>query len=243
MSEGLAKIEGLLRSWVEGYLSLPDWSQLAIATGMQELQTASGSFGVNTFMANWVIPQPKGLPSEVANIVHAIMIEWMKPNIGGVTIQSVNETQSRRVDISDNLIIVQSKENANKIYNTDNSAPHPREWRIQGYINQSIPAVDQNASLKPSLVFQQFLIDAFATSRRPVLYRSGLCPTPTRVLIESYELGRKIEGLQAYEISINLREFVSYSVPIYNYNNPSLDNKQQSGSAGMRMAGQDGKPI
>lgn len=214
--------------FVDGLLRLPLWAQFAVNTGMQALQAVIEDNLIrptDTFremvsgMKVWFVDpgDPKAKDGLIA--MEVVMKEWMKPNIGGITISPTVERQGRSVDNSENMIITQRDKSsiteALQEYVSDNSAPHPRTWHIEGYLTASVPIVDQTMGIiKPTLILQQALLDAYAQARKPVLFRSGLCQMPTQVMIDDYSIERQTEGNQAYSISIDLREWVVYDIPI-----------------------------
>lgn len=204
------------RSLVNKLLDLPTVLQFAANTGMQALKYPTSNKHYPWFKYA-IIPNIKGKASGlVAQSLNELLTEWMKPNLGGIVIEATSERQGRQVDVSENMIITQGQAGMNREYNTDNSAPHTRTWQIEGHLTQMIPYLDEHFILRPTLVVQQMLLDAYAASRRPVLYRSGLCPMPTQVLIEDYNIARAPESNNTYSVSLSLREFVSYKVPFYN---------------------------
>lgn len=229
-------------AWVNWYLDLHWGVQATFNTVAQAVKYIATNKWRPSFL-EFTTPLgkqiAKGLAStpgayKVMQVLEEFIKEWMKPNLGGIVIEAVVERQGREVDVSENMIIMQShkpgESASRREYNTDNSAPHARTWHIEGYLTQSIPMLDELFSLRPTLVLQQAMLDAFAVSRRPVIYRSALCPWFTKVLITRYELGRQIEGTQAYQISIDLREFIPYYVPIFvDPNNPSASYDATSG--------------
>jgi hypothetical protein len=227
-------------SWnalINTLLDAPDWIQQTYNLTAQVVKyPVSNKWRPAMWQAMRLIPGPSRSASGYADVgqldpfmgndgIMIAMQEWMKPNLGGIIIDVEEERQGRQIDISENMIIMQaSDQGMSRAYNTDNSAPHPRTWSLQGYLSQSMPWVDEGFLLRPSLVIQQAMLDAYAVSRRPIFYKSGLCPKPTKVLIEDYNINRVIEGTQGYKVSINLKEFIAYTVPFYK----SGSNKQTS---------------
>lgn len=237
-------IDYVWRGIVETILFLPVDLQLLFNVGLQAIQAWQNSTltqptpehikaikGLKFWFVDPGSPSGPGVPSEIIEkqrsqvaMLDLAVKEWMKPNIGGITISPTSERMGRSVENSENLIITQPTysgvlpdgyQTAGKEYVSDNSAPHPRTWHIEGMITQSIPLADQSMGImKPTLMMQQSMLDAYAQSRKPILFRSGLCPFPTLVLIDDYTLERALEGYQVYNITIDLKEWVTYNVPI-----------------------------
>lgn len=233
------------QSLVNRMLDLPAWQQFLINESMQILKYPVSNKHQPWF--KWVmIPNIKdstGALRIAEQVLTEQLSEWMKPNLGGIVINATSETQGRDIDVAENMIIVQGSTNISREYTTDNSAPHLRTWQIEGYLSQAIPWIDEHFILRPTLVAQQLLLDAYATSRKPVLYRSALCPVPTKVLIESYQLGAQVEGNNAYTVTLTLREFLTYTVPFYNKS--GIDASYIDGTTGVREAFQElaGPPL
>lgn len=136
-------------------------------------------------------------------------IALAEPNIAGIPISAPEITQEREVDVSEQMVIVQSL--SMKKYWTDNAVPHPKQWRVTGYLTSLTDILDRGVTVKPSLTLQQSYLDTIAASRRPVLFKTSRGEFST-VHIMSLQFHEEASYNNAIHIECSLREFVPYEV-------------------------------
>ncbi len=130
------------------------------------------------------------------------------PNIEGIPIISPSIQVSRDVEVSDYGVIVDSGYKKQNV--VDNATPKPRIWEIKGYITSKW-AVDIGMVLKPSLQMQAKILDAYAQSRKPLWFKTDEFEF-VRVQITNLTFSRKAEIMNAYEVSVTLKEFVPLEI-------------------------------
>ena len=171
-------------------------------------------------------PKTKSL-AEVADLGSAVAsiqattageatIKWLNsvyeatkdPNIEGIPIVSPSIQVSREVEVSDYGVIVDSGFRKQNV--VDNATPKPRTWEIKGYITSKW-AVDVGMILKPSLQMQSKILDAYAQSRKPLWFKTDEFEF-VKVQITNLTFSRKAEIMNAYEVSMTLKEFIPLEI-------------------------------
>lgn len=126
------------------------------------------------------------------------------PNIEGIPISSAEISSTRDVDVADYGVIVQQARYKQNII--DNSVPRPRTWTISGYLTSCLDT-DHGNILKPSLILQKKILDAFTKARRPLWFKTEENEF-VRVLITSLNITRTPDNMNTYPIQCSLKEFV-----------------------------------
>jgi hypothetical protein len=90
----------------------------------------------------------------------------LSPFVAGVRIETVGYKEIMDNDISEQVIIDADK---GKMYQTDNVAPKPKMWTIQGYLTPTIAEVFAfSPLLMPSLFLQKQVLRDARSSRQPI---------------------------------------------------------------------------
>jgi hypothetical protein len=145
-----------------------------------------------------------GVAREVANAMNAIADELKDPNIEGIPIHAIKETDSRDIDISTNVVIRATS--ANKDYQIDNAVPQLKQWQINGYLTSFQDGLDPFLVIKPGLLVQKALLDAYAKSRRPVWFKTHDNHFE-KVLIKHIDSAYDPQYLNGLAVNITLVEF------------------------------------
>lgn len=125
------------------------------------------------------------------------------PNIEGIVIQTESLKCTRQVNLSDSQVILQQAGTSDIV--ADNAVPRPREWSISGYIS-SVNEVDYFYVVKPSLITQTTLLDAYAKSRKPVWFKDDHnLFHKVQILDFTYDHDPKVTT--AVHVTLSLREF------------------------------------
>lgn len=101
------------------------------------------------------------------------ILAWLSmPKVAGVAIQTTSYRESCNSDVSSMPIIAPAtvgESQQGKVYLTDNAAPKPRQWDIQGYIGAIYGEPSSLAMvLQPSLLNQQEKLKKAWLNRTPV---------------------------------------------------------------------------
>jgi uncharacterized protein YjdB len=175
---------------------LPDISPLSILlTSLFVARTATEIIGDNKLR--------QGGAGLIAGVEYLTMM-LAQPQLGIVPIKTTSFKVSRTADNAKTLVL--SESGSQKSYRTDSSAPHPREWNIEGVIDLIMPLVEGRINFKPSLIMQSKYIDNRMMARIPTAFR-----TPEQeivdVLIDNFTISHDPKHTNAYNISIKLSEF------------------------------------
>lgn len=130
---------------------------------------------------------------------------FLQPSISGIPIICQEEDSTRTVDVSEEPLIVQ-KEGSSTEYVTDNSVARPRDWTLHGYImawESSTAGLLNN----PALNLIRAVLDLFAKSGRPVLYK-GYDMIFRKASITQYSWKYNANVQNGVEVTIGLKEFV-----------------------------------
>lgn len=146
--------------------------------------------------------------SSISRTVSSYMNEiWdclRDPNIEGIPIASPNIRVTRESDVSKNPMLY--AEGFTRMNLVDSSAPHPREWAIEGYLT-SQSFTDSGFTVKPSLIMQAKLLDAFQKSRRPLWFKTPDMEFVT-VLISHLEIEDTAAASNVKKVTMTLVEWV-----------------------------------
>jgi hypothetical protein len=101
------------------------------------------------------------------------VISWLSmPIVANVPIQTTSYKEICNSDVSEMPVISPTSSNTSgKNFITDNSAPRPRQWEIQGFIGSILQNVEPSSLamvLQPSLIFQKRFIQEAWLKRAPV---------------------------------------------------------------------------
>lgn len=163
--------------------------------------------GWQSFLSAIIAPGAavSSLAPGLSTLVQQAMVE---PNISGIPISSSKIETDKNVDISEQVVILQSL--ATKQYWTDNAVPRLKEWTITGYLT-SLTLLDTGLMIKPSLVWQLYFLDKCADSRRPVLFKTNHNEF-VQVQIMNLHTIEEASYNNAIEISLTLKEYRPYLV-------------------------------
>ncbi len=142
------------------------------------------------------------------NIMNEAYTRYKDPNIEGIPIKSAKVSVHREVEVSDYGVITGRGYYHKNV--ADNAVPKPRTWDISGYLT-SVWGTDIGFVLKPSLMQQAKLLDAYAQSRRPLWFKTDECEF-VKVQIISFSIDRTAEIMNAYSIQVQLKEFVPLEI-------------------------------
>lgn len=170
-------------------------SATAISQGLKRF----GELWDTTQGAQWITSKLGEAGSLTATIYKCLR----DPNLEGIPILSPKISVSREVDVSENSVIV--PENYQRMYIIDNAVPHPRTWSVTGYLT-SLNFIDAGMVLKPTLMSQAKMLDAFAKSRRVMWFKTDENEM-VKVQITSLTMERTAEASNAYSVSMTLKEF------------------------------------
>lgn len=146
-----------------------------------------------------------GVADKVLNEMNAILDELKNPNIGGIPIHADGEVENYDNDVSQNLYINQSS--AWKEYRMDNVTPKPKTWQIRGYLKTAIPnALEAGLIIKPSLLAQRALLEHYAETRMPVVFKTHDNRFYT-VVITHFDTAYTVQAIDALMCNISLQEF------------------------------------
>ncbi len=142
---------------------------------------------------------------------NSLLDEMKNPNIEGIPIHAEQEVESSDVKVSETLLI--NQDSAMKEYAVDNAAPGLRTWTLKGYLMSNGLKSNWTAGLliKPDLIIQRKLLQWYADSRKPVMYKTH----DNRffsVLIQHFETAYTVQGTNALAVNITLKEFKALEV-------------------------------
>jgi hypothetical protein len=146
--------------------------------------------------------------TEVAQYMNKVFTALKDPNIEGIPIKSAKVTVHREVEVSDYGVVTGKGYYHKNI--ADNAVPKPRTWTVTGFIT-SVWDVDTGFILKPSLLLQAKLLDAFAQSRRPLWFKTDENEF-VKVQITDIQIERVPEYLNGESVVIQLKEFVPLEI-------------------------------
>ena len=130
------------------------------------------------------------------------------PALAFVPIHPVSFRTVREAEVSSQLLI--SQEAGGKEFVTDNTAPGPRFWTIDGYIS-GIPYVELSCWFMPSLLLQKLVIDTAHKSRKPVIFRTTDGEI-VNVLIRKNEFIEEADNMNTVHIQAIVQEINNLTV-------------------------------
>lgn len=206
--------------WLESVISAPSvhWFSIitsAMMTGGRKKgegilqQTSGGLTELGVITAGDLIGKlAQGGDNAFLQTYGELQQRMQDPNIEGIAIGSPKVTCSREVQLSEHMVIVQSKENG--AYRNDNATPKPRKWNVEGYLRQT-SSFDQLFVIKPSLFIQVRMLDAYAVSRKPLWFKDDY-NTFYKVQIASFNNEHDATSTNTVKISMTLQEYNPYIV-------------------------------
>jgi hypothetical protein len=163
---------------------------------------------IGTFMA---LDAAKNLAEDAlannsfADMLKEVSLMAVQPFVGVIPIKADQYKMTRQVEVSESMVVTQYGQG--KEFVVDSAAPHPRVWKIHGYITSLIPLLETGFVIKPTLILQKAYLDGLAESRQPVLFKTTDGEF-IRVLIQSLEISESPKVQTAFEIDITVKEFV-----------------------------------
>jgi len=107
---------------------------------------------------------------EGGNITIALMEALANPTINYVPVYCDSYKVTREADISTSMIMSQSS--GEKQFVSDNTAPHPRVWTMNGYLRSLIPYLENLIYFKPTILLQKMILDQAMLSRKTVPFKT-----------------------------------------------------------------------
>lgn len=151
-----------------------------------------------------------------AQIANAVADELKDPNIEGIPIHAEREIESRDVEVSKQVVIAMTEKDllgsneivasSNKDVVLDNAVPQLKQWQISGYLTSFPEGLDPFLIIKPGLKAQKLLLDLYATSRRPVWFKTHDGQF-VKVLIAHVDTTYTTQALNAVAVNLTLVEF------------------------------------
>ena len=141
---------------------------------------------------------------ETARVVNAITDELKDPNLEGIPIHASMEQDSRDITVDTHTVIVQEAMCKNIV--VDNAVPQLKQWQVRGYLTSLPEGIDPYLVIKPSLKAQKLLLDVYATSRRPLWFKTH-DNSFEKVLITHIETAYDTNALNAVSVNLVLTEF------------------------------------
>lgn len=165
----------------------------------------------NKFAANMTSVAGKSLAtligvgaSDLEDIIDALVYQ---PSLCYIPIQSESFEMIKQVDVGTTMLVTQSAGHnvSVKDYYTDNAAPRPRQWKLQGYIRGLAPLIERNLLIKPTLLVQQAILEAAADSRSPVKLKTDTGEV-VDVLITSLSIAGTPKGNNVRIVNAQVQE-------------------------------------
>lgn len=220
------KIETAVDAWFDTVLTLPSlhWANITLGGVLGGSNAVSGihrfaSVGnARRYLAAYLTigsteilsamlganGAPQKVLLETARVVNAITDELKDPNLEGIPIHASSEQDSRDITVDTHTVIVQTASNKNII--VDNAVPQLKQWQVKGYLTSLPEGIDPYLVIKPSLKAQKLLLDVYATSRRPLWFKTH-DNSFEKVLITHIETAYDTNALNAVSINLVLTEF------------------------------------
>jgi hypothetical protein len=149
-----------------------------------------------------------GLADEIASgssfssIVDDLAQMAVQPMVGLIPIRADQYKESLQVETPESMVIsAQSKQ-----FITDSAAPHPRVWKIHGYLKSLIPALEASIIIKPTVLLQKSYLKNAAKSRTPILFKTTEGEFVS-VLIQNLEFTEDPKCQNTAAIDITVKEF------------------------------------
>ena len=149
--------------------------------------------------------------AKIAQAFNAIADMLKDPNIDGIPIHATQEREVTDVTVSKNVVIETDASFRKEV--VDNAVPQLRTWSITGHLmaNPRLSIADRMLVIKPSMLLQKQILQYYADSRRPVLYKTH-DNIFHKVLISHFESGYNTNYLNAIDVNITLVEFATLEV-------------------------------
>lgn len=185
------------------------------ASSLKSKGAGTGTSEIGATIARLVHPiagavtQSGSLAALAGKSFNTIQATLAEPNLGGIPISSSTIDTERDIEISEQMVIVQSV--ASKQYWTDNAVPRLKSWSLEGYLTSADPDIDRGYIIKPTLSFQQFYLDTVASSRRPVLFKTNRGEF-VKVQITNLRFHEEASYNNAIQISCELKEYNPYII-------------------------------
>lgn len=170
-------------------------------TGFSNLTSAAG----NKTVANLMGMNAQFLKDALENVN-------TQPSLCFIPIYAESFEMDKTVDVSNTMLLSQNPESLTesvmvqkKTYVTDNAAPRPRTWNIQGYIKALLPLIETSLIVKPTLMVQQAVLEAAADSRDTVKLKTDTGEV-VDVLITKLTIGSTPKGTNARTVKVTVQE-------------------------------------
>lgn len=152
---------------------------------------------------------------KAAEILNKIYEYVKDPNIDGIVIHAESETCSRDVETSQRVVLSiedsdDSETATRKKYIVDNAVPRLRTWEVTGYL-VTASILLRNLTIKDDLILKLLILDSYAKSRLPVLFKSSDMRFQ-KVLITHYEYEYDPKATNAIKIKVQLQEYKTVNV-------------------------------
>lgn len=199
-------------------------AELALGTIMLGNNAASmykntrGDYPVNALVSNTkgtfntllsaIISPGQAVSNALPTVTTLVQQAMIEPNLSGIPISTAKIETDKNVEISEQQVIIQSA--ATKKYWTDNAVPRLKEWTVSGYLTSFTP-LDRGLMIKPSLAWQAYMLNFYADSRRPILFKTNRNEF-VKVQIMNLHTVEEASYNNAIEISLTLKEFNPYLV-------------------------------
>lgn len=209
--EGQSATENAIVSVLDKVLE-NSWASVAFNSSMMVNNMASthknnhGTYALEALYSRIQPFLPKG--SSMVDTLKELNQALMQPNLAGIPISSSHIETNRDVEISESMVIVQSKQV--KQYWTDNAVPRLKEWTIEGYLTPT-SAIDDGCIIKPTLQWQAFYLDVCAKSRRPVTFKTNRGEF-VKVQITNFHTEEDATYNNAIKVNISLKEYNPYFI-------------------------------
>lgn len=171
-------------------------------------ETGGGVQDLGSTVLNVATLGATGVASAMSGLMNKMFVATKDPNLEGIPIISPNITVSREVEVSEYGVIMDAGYMKKNV--VDNAVPKPRVWNVNGYLTSKWD-MDVGMVLKPSLVMQTKTLDAFAKSRKPLWFKTDEFEF-VQVQITNLTVNRKAEIMNAYEVSLTLKEFTPLEI-------------------------------
>lgn len=234
MAEDTDKVDeagkSLAEKWLNTVQTAPalHWANITLGAGLMGTNRVTGvrrfvkssplgkgntnaifTMGIGGIVAS-IVGSVTGDPTSItvmkraANIINAVADELKDPNIEGIPIHAEAESTSRDVEVNKQIVITQSS--AQKDVIVDNAVPQLRTWSIRGYLVAPPEGLDPYLIIKPSLIIQRKLLDWYASSRKPVWFKTHDNEFH-KVLITHVDTAYDTRALNALLVNVSLTEF------------------------------------
>lgn len=105
------------------------------------------------------------------DIGRALIEALSNPSLCFVPIYCDEFKRERVAEISTSMIMAQAE--GKKQFVTDNTAPHPRTWTMNGYLKSLIPYLESTLLFKPTILLQKFVLDAAMMSGEAIPFKTA----------------------------------------------------------------------